>query len=355
MERERLYKVGIVVSVALVAYMHYSSVTEIAALHSIYKEFFYIPVFLGALRFGARGAIFSYLLVLILYLPYIFLSWTGNFISEADRFLHVSLLGLLGLSAGVFVDRDRRSRQRLEKERYLSGIGRVATSIAHDLKNPIVTVTGFARRIHQGKGDAQAAAQTILESAENMERIVNDVLDFGKPARLDLKEEDLREVVRNAAGSCREKAEKSHVNLLLDPPPRPVRAAVDGFRLQRALVNIMSNAIEACGEGQDVSVSAMGGEGRATIRIEDRGPGMDEETRANIFTPFYTRKSGGTGLGMAIAKKVVDAHEGEISLSSGPGWGTRVTISIPCEGSGVTKPRAGAGAQSMAGDLAHRA
>jgi signal transduction histidine kinase len=188
-----------------------------------------------------------------------------------------------------------------------------------------------------------------------MERIVNDVLDFGKPARLDLKEKDLREVVRKASESCRGKAEKSRVNFLLDLPPRPVRAAVDGFRLQRALVNIMSNAIEACEEGQDVYVSATPGDGRATIRIEDGGPGMDEETRANIFTPFYTRKSDGTGLGMAIAKKVVDAHEGEIRLGGRAGGGTRVTISIPREGSGVTRPREGAGAPSIAGDPAHRA
>jgi signal transduction histidine kinase len=354
MERERLYKIGIIAPAVLVAFMHYSSVPEIPALHNIYKELFYVPVFLGALGFGTRGAFFSYLLVLLLYLPYIFLSWTGDFISEADRFLHISLLGLLGLSAGLLVDRDKRSRERLEKERYLSGIGRVATSIAHDLKNPIVTVTGFARRIHQGKGDEQRAAQTIMESAENMERIVNDVLDFGKPARLDLKEEDLREVIREACESCREKAEKSYVKVLLDLPSPPVRVTVDNFRLQRALVNIMSNAIEACGEGQDVSVSAVAGESHATIQIEDCGSGMDEETLANIFTPFYTRKSSGTGLGMAIAKKVVDAHGGDIRPDGRPGGGTRVTIAIPYEGSGVTRPREGAGARSVTGDPAHR-
>jgi signal transduction histidine kinase len=145
------------------------------------------------------------------------------------------------------------------------------------------------------------------------------------------------------------------VKLLLDLPSPPVRVTVDNFRLQRALVNIMSNAIEACGEGKDVSVSAVAGESHATIQIEDRGSGMDEETLANIFTPFYTRKSSGTGLGMAIAKKVVDAHGGDIRPDGRPGGGTRVTIAIPYEGSGVTRPREGAGARSVTGDPAHRA
>jgi signal transduction histidine kinase len=99
----------------------------------------------------------------------------------------------------------------------------------------------------------------------------------------------------------------------------------------------------------------MPGESHATIQIEDRGSGMDEENLANILTPFYTRKSSGTGLGMAIAKKVVDAHEGDIRLSSRPGGGTRVTIAIPYEGSGVTKPQERARAQSIAEDPTDRA
>ncbi len=108
----------------------------------------------------------------MLYLPFIYLSWTHSFLFETDRLLHLFLQGLFGFLAGYLVDRDRRNRQQLERERYLAGVGRVATSIVHDLKNPLITIRGFSRRILEGKGDVNRAAQEIADSAIQMEKIV---------------------------------------------------------------------------------------------------------------------------------------------------------------------------------------
>lgn len=320
----------IVTSTLLITYLHYSTNPSIYALHDIYREFYYIPILIGALVFGLRGAVLTYLFVFVLYLPYILMNWTGIFITEANRFLHILLQCLFAFFAGFLIDRDRKHREQLEKERYLAGIGQVATTIVHDLKNPLITILGFAKRIQEGKGETKSAVRTIIDSAQNMQRVVHDVLDFAKPIRLNIKEnEDIRSIIKQACNSCKTKAEEEGINLLLDLPANPVNIAIDGFHVERAIVNLINNAIEASIKGQKVTVNMMSEKNHLIIKIKDHGAGMDKETLKNIFIPFYTKKSKGTGLGMSIVKKVIEGHQGKISIESQIGKGTDVTIELP--------------------------
>ena len=105
--------------------------------------------------------------------------------------------------------------------------------------------------------------------------------------------------------------------------------SVDGLRLQRALTNLVTNAIEASPKGQKVLLTLQADQEKVVIGVRDQGAGMDEETLENIFVPFFSKKSQGTGLGMAIAKKVIEAHGGEINIRSQPGHGTEVRIELP--------------------------
>lgn len=315
--------------VLFITYLHYSTLPEIYSFHDVYKEFYYIPIFLGALAFGLRGALLIYLYVFIFELPFVIEGWTGAFASEVSRLFHLGLQGLFAIFAGYLVDRERKTREQTEKERDLARIGEVATAIVHDLKNPIITILGFSKRIKDGRGDAGEAIDIIIDSALTMQKIVQGVLDFSKPLRLTLKQEDIREVTAKACHSCEETAGGEGVNLLTRVPASPVYAEVDSFHMERALMNLISNAIEASGRGQDVNVGTVPGKNTLTITIADQGPGMDRETMENIFTPFYTKKKEGTGLGMPIAKKVIDAHKGKIYVFSKPGEGTEVRIKLP--------------------------
>jgi signal transduction histidine kinase len=326
----RGYYAIVIITVSLfITYLHYSTFPGDHAHHEIYRELYYVPVFMGALAFGLRGALLSYMLVLALYTPYIFMSWTGDVTSEVSKSLHLLLQGILSLTAGRLIDRDKKHREQLQKERYLSGIGQAATAIVHDLRNPLVTVQGFARRLQEGKGNRDSNIREIIDSARSMDRIVNDVLDFARPIQLELREEDLRHVVGRPCDVCRTKADQEGVTISCDLPPAPVRAIIDRGQMERALMNFLSNAIEASSKGQTVILRTELSASRVTISVKDHGSGMDGETLENIFIPFYTRKSKGTGLGMAIAKKIVDDHKGTIHVKSEPGKGTEVKIELP--------------------------
>jgi signal transduction histidine kinase len=328
-KRKTLYIYGIVASAFFITYLHYSTVESIHALHDIYRELYYIPLLVGALVFGLRGAILTYLLISFLYLPYMAGTWTDAILFETKRVLFLLFSGVFSFLAGYLVDRDSRRKKQLEKERYLAGLGQVSSAIVHDLKNPLITIEGFARRLQHGKGNQTTAIQAIIDSAAVMKNIVRDVLDFAKPIKLELKEQDASHVIRKACELCMGKAEEKEITLSVQIPDAPLNIALDSVRLRRALVNLVNNAIEASARGQEITISAVPQQDSLSIAIIDHGSGMDNDTRESLFIPFFTKKSTGTGLGMPIAMKIIEGHNGEIHVESQTGKGTQVMIRLP--------------------------
>ncbi len=328
-DQKRYSIIVIIVSTLFITYLHYSTVQEIHSLHNIYAELYYIPVLLGALLFGLKGAILTYILVSSLYIPYIFKAGSETFLSIADKLLHTLFLGIFAFIAGFLVDRERRHRIQSEKARHLASLGQAASAIVHDLKNPLITITGFAKRIQEGKGNMDTALQTIMDSAQRMQRIVHDVLDFAKPLKLESKEEDIRNMINCACESCKRKADEKGVKLSVEMPSDSTTAIIDGFYIERAVINLINNAIDASANEQSVIISAEAEKDSIVIRIKDNGSGMDSETLEHVFIPFYSKKSSGTGLGMAIVKKIIDGHTGKIHIASQPNIGTEVMVEIP--------------------------
>lgn len=325
---KKYYIAVIVITASLITFLHFLIFQE-QSPYIVLEELYYIALLFGALFFGLKGAILTYLFTSLLYLPFFFGNWTTSFLSLIDRLLHILFSGVFSILAGYLVDRERKQQKELGKKQYLASIGQVATTIVHDLKNPLIVILGFAKRIRDGKGNAGESAQTIIESAENMQRIVHDVLDFSKPIKLELKEDDLGSIAAKAVDYCKAKADEQGVSLSIDVPDHPVKILIDGFSMQRAFVNLINNGIEASAKGKTVGVIVETCNQCVMIRVKDAGSGMDRETLENIFVPFYTRKSGGTGLGLAIAKKIIEGHKGSIHVKSKGGEGTEIAIELP--------------------------
>lgn len=174
----------------LITFLHFMIFKQ-QAPYIVLEELYYLPILFGALMFGIKGAIIAYMIVSITYVPFFYGGWATGVLGTVDRALHLLFSGVFAFFAGFFVERLKRQQKELERNRYLSNLGQVAATIVHDLKNPLITILGFARRIQEGKGNIDTAAEAITESAQNMQRIVNDVLDFSNPIKLELKEEDM--------------------------------------------------------------------------------------------------------------------------------------------------------------------
>jgi signal transduction histidine kinase len=109
-------------------------------------------------------------------------------------------------------------------------------------------------------------------------------------------------------------------------------ARADREQLRRAVVNLVRNALEVAPPGSEVELSASAGVEEAAVEVRDRGPGLTPEARASLFQPFFTTKERGTGLGLALAKKVADAHGGRLTLEDRPGGGTTARLQVPTSG-----------------------
>lgn len=328
-QKKQYISAFIAFSVVSISVFHFITLPGEHNLHNLLSELYYIPIFLSALLFGLRGAVLTYLFISVFYLPYVYISWTGTFSSEINKFLHIILQGILSLMAGLLMNRFKKQREQVEEQQYLAGLGRASASIAHDLKNPLITIQGYTRRMLDKKGDQDNALDIIASSADTMHKIIHDVLDFSRPLQLNLQKENVCGMVDRAAQACMEKAYRSNVTLSISGTDMPAFFVADGYLIERVLSNLIANSIEASESGSSVTVTVIPGHNTLQIKIKDQGVGMDRKALKYIFIPFYTRKKGGTGLGMAIAKKIIAEHKGTIFIKSEAGSGTEVTVELP--------------------------
>jgi signal transduction histidine kinase len=220
-----------------------------------------------------------------------------------------------------------------QKER-LSSLGRLSTVIAHEIRNPLMIIKAALHTLRQAKpGEAalREAVADIDDEVTRLNRIVNEVLDFSRPIRFDLAPVDL-------AALCRESAAAAQASpgpvVALDLAPALPTLVTDAERLRIALVNMLVNARHAVNgdNAPPVTLKASATGDRVTITITDRGVGVAPADVAHIFDPYFTTKRGGTGLGLPIAKNIVEGLGGTITVSSSIDsreHGTEIRIELP--------------------------
>jgi len=226
---------------------------------------------------------------------------------------------------------ERFQREAALRDR-LSALGRLSTVIAHEVRNPLMTIKASLATLRHAAPlprDAQAAADDIDHEVVRLNRIVGDVLDFARPVRVEYARTDVNALVREVAETVFGAAPVG-----FELAPGPLEILTDPDRLRAALVNVVQNAREAvagsAGGGTPlVSVRSLARDARVVLVVADRGPGIEPQQRAQIFEPYFTTKRTGTGLGLAIAKNVVDALQGTIEARPREAGGTEIVIELP--------------------------
>ena len=129
--QKKIFLMFIITSVLIISYLHYSTIPEIFDLHNIFAELYYIPLMIGALVFGLRGAVIIFIFVSVLYIPHIIINWTGTLSFAVNKLLHALISGLFAFLAGFLVDREKKIREQAEKDRFLAGLGQAAAASVH--------------------------------------------------------------------------------------------------------------------------------------------------------------------------------------------------------------------------------
>jgi signal transduction histidine kinase len=239
--------------------------------------------------------------------------------------------------ASCYADLARTQEQLVRRER-LAALGELAAVVAHEVRNPLGVLfnsIGSLRRILRAavagtaRADAEALVSMVDEEANRLKRIVSDLLDFAQPNEPQLAAGPVREVLEEAVRAATIASDaRVEVSVARDLPP----VEMDARFMRQALLNVVLNGLQALPKDGALRVSAWaeGRAGRAGARIDvtDTGPGIPAEIREKIFEPFFTTKASGTGLGLAVVKRIMEAHHGEVAVDSGPG-GTTFTLWLP--------------------------
>ena len=229
----------------------------------------------------------------------------------------------------------RFQREAAHKDR-LSSLGRLSAVIAHEIRNPLMIIRASLASLWRDEVSAterREALADIDEETKRLNRIVTEVLDFSKPIRFELAEVQVNDVCR--ASSTAAWAGSSAPPVQLDLDPQIPSVTTDAERLRTALVNILTNArhaVETVTPGSaepPVVLSTRRQADRIAVTVRDRGPGIAAEDMAHIFDPFFTTRRAGTGLGLPIAKNIIDGLGGSLSIDSAPDAGTEIRIEIP--------------------------
>jgi len=232
----------------------------------------------------------------------------------------------------------RETQQRLVERERLAALGEVAAVVAHEVRNPLAVIFNAVGSLRRHVGPAPEASRLldmVREEAGRLNQIVSDLLDFARPVALQRRPTALGPVVEGAVEAAVARAEAAHhvgaVAVTVDAPAAVPPASVDARLVRQALLNLCLNALEAMPDGGALTVTLrdVPERGRVAVEVRDTGPGVPEAARERLFQPFFTTRSMGTGLGLAVVKRVVDAHGGEVTVRDALGGGAVFTVELP--------------------------
>ena len=231
-----------------------------------------------------------------------------------------------------------RERRAIET-RHVRSLEDLSASIAHEIRNPITAAKSLVQQMGEDpvSGENIEYAKVAIDELDRVERSISHLLRFSREEELRLQEFTLIDVVDSALETFRDPLAKAGIDVHREVDS-PGQMRGDSEKCRKVVINLVGNAVDALVESETPNprIDVMAGENLAGtevwVRIWDNGPGIDEETLGKIFSPFYTTKEKGTGLGLALSKRVVDAHGGSLEAHSSPGEGTEFILSFPSTG-----------------------
>ncbi len=229
----------------------------------------------------------------------------------------------------------KQMERELSQTRTLAALGQMAATVAHEIRNPLGGIGGFAKLLQRDIPEddpRRRLSERIIEGVGSLNKIVTNLLAYTKPIETQLRDVEIRPWLAELAQWCRDEAlgqEVGDLDIQLSVEPRVRMGRFDPDKLRQVMLNLALNALQSLPGRGSIHFSARRAPGLLILGIQDNGSGIPHETITEIFNPFFTTKENGTGLGLAIVRKIVELHGGNLFVESVPGSGTRFDIHLP--------------------------
>jgi len=347
-------------SILGISLLHYLTPLHLHYLHDIFQRFYYLPIILAALWFGFRGGLTCSLAVSIVYAPHIFFQWGGGLTLEMEKYLEIVMYNVVGSVTGLLAQRERERslelqrtaegledsyqklqaqseriisiEEQLRRSEKLSTLGEMAAVLAHEIRNPLGSIRGTAEILRDDyrPGDPKHEFIEIqIKETERLNHVVEDFLRMARQKPVELRDCSIREELETIVTLVAKDAQDRGIALRLEPSADTAIVRADGEKLRQAFLNIVINALQATSSGGSVDIVLNRVGSGFEISFRDNGSGIATDDLQRIFEPFYTTKADGTGLGLAVTRKIIEGHGGTLTVESEPVRGTIVSIRLP--------------------------
>jgi signal transduction histidine kinase len=226
----------------------------------------------------------------------------------------------------------RENQNYLIQTERLADIGKLAATVAHEFKTPLVTIGGFARRLKRmlgARSPEKKDLDIIASEVSRLEKITSELLEYSRKSHLEKRLHSINILVSNSLDFMKNQIKSANIELTTDFDINEPRIELDERRFRQVIYNIIGNALEATNPGGKLTISTKAENGFVELKIEDNGKGIPEEDKIHLYKPFFTTKSGGSGLGLPISKKIIEDHGGRIEFESQISSGTRFSVFLP--------------------------
>lgn len=257
-------------------------------------------------------------------------------VADLDALSGVAAQASIALENARLYAQLRKSEEIINRTDRLSALGTLAAGIAHEIRNPLVSIQTFFQLAPERLGDAEFRESFLNLAAGEVSRIrdlVGELLSYARSTSPTIRDINIGELIARVSTLMIPHAKKRDVNIICESEDPTISVEADGDQLTQVLINVMLNAVQAAPQGGVVSILAGSGPDHefhlCRIRVEDNGPGVPEDLRDSIFNPFFTTKEAGTGLGLSIAHRIVSDYGGYIRVGQGRNGGGAFEILLP--------------------------
>ena len=225
-------------------------------------------------------------------------------------------------------------KREVETSRRLASLGRLAAGVAHEIRNPLSSIKGFAtyfKERYRDNPDDQKTSEIMIQEVDRLNRVISQLLEFARPPVIQKKRVSLQSLIQHSLKMIERQASVKEIQVLSHLPSDFKEVDLDPDGINQVLLNLYLNAIEAMERGGTLTVSLSREESSPLVKIivSDTGTGISKEDLEHVFDPYFTTKQTGTGLGLAIVHKIIEAHRGEVRAESEIGRGTTVSVLLP--------------------------
>jgi signal transduction histidine kinase len=308
--------------------LHYSTMTAKVHYHTLYRDLYFIPILLMSFWYGLKVGVFTSLIVILLYLPHVFMTWAGQPGVNFGNLMQIFIFILVAVTMGYLSDREKKRQREVQEAKNLVSLGRASLGIAFELEDALKTLKdSYVQSSTPKDHELQEGIERVIDKLTILQRTASQFTQESMKHTHDVVE--INDMALKVRRNLKRLTKIKGVNLDFQLDPAGCSVQMNGENLLWTLEELIKNAIEHSKPGQTVTVVSKRQEKHCDIRVVDQGSGISSEDLQKIFVPFHTTRDRGTGLGLPVCQKIIRDNGGEIQVESKVGEGSVFRLLIP--------------------------